>query len=256
MPTTREQTFYKRILLKIGGEALQGKCESGIDTQTLDKVSAELKELTSLGIEIALVIGGGNFFRGSSDRARGMDRSTADYMGMLATVINAIALQDSLEKQGVDTRVQSGLEIKQVAEPFIKRRALRHIEKGRVVIFGAGTGNPFFTTDTAASLRALQIGADVVLKGTKVDGIYDKDPKKHREAKMFKELSYMDVIQKELDVMDTTAISLCMQSGIPIVVFNLFKSGNIKKVIKGEKIGTKVCSAQKQSYNTPGPVIR
>ncbi len=245
MPSNRKKPLYKRILLKIGGEALQGKCESGIDTETLDKVSAELKELTSLGIEIALVIGGGNFFRGSSDSARGMDRSTADYMGMLSTVINAIALQDSLEKQGVDTRVQSGLEIKQVAEPFIKRRALRHIEKGRVVIFGAGTGNPFFTTDTAASLRALQIGADVVLKGTKVDGIYDKDPKKHKDAKMFSELCYMDVIQKELDVMDTTAISLCMQSGIPIVVFNLFKPGNINKVISGEKIGTKVWNGPK-----------
>ncbi len=245
MPSTEKKNIYKRILLKIGGEAFQGKDEFGIDTDTLDKVSEELKELTSLGVDIALVIGGGNFFRGSSKDARKMDRSTADYMGMLATVINSIALQDSLEKQGVDTRVQSGLEIKQVAEPFIKRRALRHIEKGRVVIFAAGTGNPFFTTDTAASLRALQIGADIVLKGTKVDGIYDRDPEKHSDAKMFKELTYMEVIQKELNVMDTTAISLCMQSGIPVVVFNLFKKGNMKKVVRGEKIGTKVWNGQK-----------
>ncbi len=245
MPPNKKQTLYKRILLKIGGEALQGKDEFGIDPDTLESVSKELKELTSLGVDIALVIGGGNFFRGSSGYARGMDRSTADYMGMLATVINAIALQDALEKEGVDTRVQSGLEIKQVAEPFIKRRALRHIEKGRIVIFAAGTGNPFFTTDTAASLRALQIGADIVLKGTKVDGIYDKDPAKHDDAKMFGELTYMEVIQKELNVMDTTAISLCMQSGIPIVVFNLFKRGNMKRVVRGEEIGTKVWNGVK-----------
>lgn len=245
MPSNRKKPLYKRILLKIGGEALQGKDGFGIDTKTLDKVSKELKDLTLLGVDIALVIGGGNFFRGSSDGARGMDRSTADYMGMLATVINAVALQDYLEKQGVDTRVQSGLEIKQVAEPFIKRRALRHIEKGRIVIFAAGTGNPFFTTDTAASLRALQIGADCVLKGTKVDGIYDKDPKKHKDAKMLRKLTYMDVIQRELDVMDTTAISLCMQSEIPIVVFDLFKPGNMKKVVRGENIGTKVWSGVK-----------
>lgn len=245
MAQNGKNALYKRILLKIGGEALQGEDEFGIDLQTLDKVCGELKELTSLGVDIALVIGGGNFFRGNSRNARGIDRSTADYMGMLATVINAVALQDSLEKQGVDTRVQSGLEIKQVAEPFIKRRALRHIEKGRVVIFAAGTGNPFFTTDTAASLRALQIGADVVLKGTKVDGIYDKDPVKHNNAKMFGELTYMEVIQKELNVMDTTAISLCMQSGIPIVVFNLFKPGNMRKVVRGESIGTKVWSGGK-----------
>ena len=239
-PDGKKKPLYKRILLKIGGEALQGKDEFGIDSATLDKVSAELKELTLLGVDIGLVIGGGNFFRGSSSAAKGMDRSTADYMGMLATVMNAIALQDYLEKHGVDTRVQSGLEIKQVAEPFIKRRALRHIEKGRVVIFAAGTGNPFFTTDTAASLRALQIGADVVMKGTKVDGIYDKDPKKHKGAKRFEEITYMDAIQKELDVMDTTAISLCMESGIPIVVFDLFKNGNMKRAVLGEKIGTKV----------------
>lgn len=245
MAQNGKNALYKRILLKIGGEALQGEDEFGIDLQTLDKVCGELKELTSLGVDIALVIGGGNFFRGNSRNACGIDRSTADYMGMLATVINAVALQDSLEKQGVDTRVQSGLEIKQVAEPFIKRRALRHIEKGRVVIFAAGTGNPFFTTDTAASLRALQIGADVVLKGTKVDGIYDKDPVKHNNAKMFGELTYMEVIQKELNVMDTTAISLCMQSGIPIVVFNLFKPGNMRKVVRGESIGTKVWSGGK-----------
>ena len=236
---------YKRILLKIGGEALQGKDEFGIDTRTLDRVSKELKGITLLGVDICLVIGGGNFFRGSSDSARGLDRSTADYMGMLATVINALALQDHLEKHGVDTRVQSGLEIKQVAEPFIKRRAIRHIEKGRVVIFAAGTGNPFFTTDTAASLRALEIGADAVMKGTKVEGVYDKDPKKHKNAKMFKELTYMEAIQKELDVMDTTAISLCMQSSVPIVVFDLFKAGNLKKAVMGRKIGTKIWEGTK-----------
>ncbi|MCY4042273.1 MAG: UMP kinase [Candidatus Dadabacteria bacterium] len=244
-PDGKKKPFYKRILLKIGGEALQGKDEFGLDSATLDKVAAELRDLAQLGVDIGLVIGGGNFFRGSSPGAKGMDRSTADYMGMLATVINAIALQDYLEKHGVDTRVQSGLEIKQVAEPFIKRRALRHIEKGRVVIFAAGTGNPFFTTDTAASLRALQIGADVVMKGTKVDGIYDKDPKKHGDATMFEELTYMEAIQKELDVMDTTAISLCMESGIPIVVFDLFKKGNMKRAVLGEKIGTRVWNGVK-----------
>lgn len=244
-PDGKKKPLYKRVLLKIGGEALQGKDKFAIDSATLDRVSEELGDLARLGVDIGLVIGGGNFFRGSSPAAKGMDRSTADYMGMLATVINAIALQDCLEKHGVDTRVQSGLEIKQVAEPFIKRRALRHIEKGRVVIFAAGTGNPFFTTDTAASLRALQIGADVVMKGTKVDGIYDKDPKKHGDAKKFEHLTYMEAIQKELDVMDTTAISLCMESGIPIVVFDLFKTGNMKRAVLGEKIGTRVWNGAK-----------
>ncbi len=193
-------------------------------------------------MEVTIVIGGGNIFRGISGASTGMDRSTADYMGMLATVINALALQDSLERNGVLTRIQTALEIKQVAEPFIKRRAIRHIEKGRVVIFAAGTGNPFFTTDTAATLRALQINAEIILKATKVDGVYDKDPMKFKDAIKFDELSYMDILKKELKVMDATAISLCMEEKIPIIVFNLFKKGNIKRIIDGKKIGTIVRS--------------
>jgi len=193
-------------------------------------------------VQVTVVIGGGNIFRGISGASTGMDRSTADYMGMLATVINALALQDSLERNGVLTRVQTALEIKQVAEPFIKRRAIRHIEKGRVVIFAAGTGNPFFTTDTAATLRALQINAEIILKATKVDGVYDKDPMKFKDAIKFDELSYMDILKKELKVMDATAISLCMEEKIPIIVFNLFKKGNIKRIIDGKKIGTIVRS--------------
>ena len=229
---------YKRILLKISGEALQGKDTYGINAEILSTISSEIKEIHTKGLEISVVIGGGNIFRGISGASSGMDRSTADYMGMLATVINALALQDSLERNGVYTRVQTALEIKQVAEPFIKRRAIRHIEKGRVVIFAAGTGNPFFTTDTAATLRALQTNADIILKATKVDGVYDKDPIKFKDAKKFDELSYMDILKKELKVMDATAISLCMEEKIPIIVFNLFKKGNIKRIIEGKRIGT------------------
>ena len=233
---------YKKILLKLSGEALQGPDGYGISSKALEAISEELAEVSGLGAEIAIVIGGGNIFRGVKGAETGIDRSTGDYMGMLATVINALALQDSLEKNGILTRVQTALEIKQVAEPYIRRRAIRHLEKGRVVIFAAGTGNPFFTTDTAATLRALEIGADLILKATKVDGVYNKDPMKHDDAVRFKELTYMEVLQKELKIMDATAISLCMQGNIPIIVFNLFERGNIKKVIVGEEIGTKVRS--------------
>ena len=233
---------YNKILLKLSGEALQGPDGYGISSKALEAISEELAEVSGLGAEIAIVIGGGNIFRGVKGAETGIDRSTGDYMGMLATVINALALQDSLEKNGILTRVQTALEIKQVAEPYIRRRAIRHLEKGRVVIFAAGTGNPFFTTDTAATLRALEISADLILKATKVDGVYDKDPMKHKDAVRFKELTYMEVLQKELKIMDATAISLCMQGNIPIIVFNLFERGNIKKVIMGEEIGTKVRS--------------
>lgn len=233
---------YKRILLKISGEALQSDGESGINAEALDTISNEIKEIHAMGIEIAIVIGGGNIFRGITGSSAGMDRSTADYMGMLATVINALALQDYLERHDVTTRVQTALEIKQVAEPFIKRKAIRHLEKGRVVIFASGTGNPFFTTDTAATLRALQINADVILKATKVDGVYDKDPLKHEDAIKFKQLSYMELLKKELKVMDATSISLCMEGNIPIVVFNLFQKGNIKSIVMGNDIGTTVRS--------------
>ena len=233
---------YKRVLLKLSGEALQGSESYGISLPLLETVSEELVEINSLGIETAVVIGGGNIFRGIAGAATGMDRSTADYMGMLATVINALALQDSLERMGIMTRVQTALEIKQVAEPYIRRRAVRHLEKGRVVIFAAGTGNPFFTTDTAATLRALEIGADVILKATKVDGVYDRDPVKYEDAIKYEELSYRDVLRKELKIMDATAISLSMQGNIPIIVFNLFERGNIKRIIMGEGIGTTVRS--------------
>ncbi len=234
------QPKYQKILLKLSGEALQGKEDVGISVDSLKAISKEIVEIHSLGVEIAIVIGGGNIFRGIAGAAIGMDRSAADYMGMLATVINSLALQDSLEGEGIVTRVQSALEIRQVAEPYIRRRAIRHLEKGRVVIFAAGTGNPFFTTDTAATLRAREIGADVILKATKVDGIYDKDPLKHTDAKMFKQLSYMEVLSKDLEVMDATAISLCREGKIPIIVFNMFESGNIYRIIMGEDIGSVV----------------
>ncbi len=234
------QPKYQKILLKLSGEALQGKEDVGISVDSLKAISKEIVEIHSLGVEIAIVMGGGNIFRGIAGAAIGMDRSAADYMGMLATVINSLALQDSLEGEGIVTRVQSALEIRQVAEPYIRRRAIRHLEKNRVVIFAAGTGNPFFTTDTAATLRAREIGADVILKATKVDGIYDKDPLKHTDAKMFKQLSYMEVLNKDLKVMDATAISLCREGKIPIIVFNMFESGNIYRIIMGEDIGSVV----------------
>lgn len=237
---------YKRVLLKLSGEALQGPGQFGISSDVIEYVSEEIKTIYSLGVETAIVIGGGNIFRGVSTSSKGMDRSTADYMGMLATVINALALQDFLEKKGLSTRVQTALEIKQVAEPFIKRRAIRHLEKGRIVIFASGTGNPFFTTDTAATLRALQMGADIIMKATKVDGIYDKDPVKNKDASKFAELTYMEILKKGLKVMDATSISLCMEGNIPIVVFDLFEKGNIEKVIRGEKVGTIVKSGTEQ----------
>ena len=237
---------YKRVLLKLSGEALQGPGQFGISSDVIEYVSEEIKTVYSLGVETAIVIGGGNIFRGVSSSSKGMDRSTADYMGMLATVINALALQDFLERKGLSTRVQTALEIKQVAEPFIKRRAIRHLEKGRIVIFASGTGNPFFTTDTAATLRALQMGADIIMKATKVDGIYDKDPVKNKDASKFTELTYMEILKKGLKVMDATSISLCMEGNIPIVVFDLFEKGNIEKVIRGEKVGTIVKSGTEQ----------
>ena len=241
-PDTPSEPKYLKVLLKLSGEALQGEKGYGISAEVLETISDEIAEVNKLNIELAIVIGGGNIFRGIAGASKGIDRSTGDYMGMLATVINALALQDSLEKRGIHTRVQTALNIEQVAEPYIRRRAVRHLEKGRVVIFAAGTGNPFFTTDTAATLRALEIGADLILKATKVDGVYDKDPLEHKDAVKFKELSYMEVLKKELKIMDATAISLCMQENIPIIVFNLFENGNIKNVIMGKEIGTIVRS--------------
>ncbi|OQX84699.1 UMP kinase [candidate division KSB1 bacterium 4484_87] len=238
------QPIYQRILLKLSGEALMGQQGLGIDPQVVLEVALSLKEVKELGVEIGVVIGGGNIFRGLSASARGMDRVSADYMGMLATVINALALEDYLERNHVPTRVLTAIKMEQLAEPFIRRRAIRHLEKGRIVIFGGGTGNPYFTTDTAAALRAIEIKADAVIKGTKVDGVYDSDPTKNPDAKMFTELTYLDVVRKRLKVMDSTAVTLCMENNLPILVFNLRKKGNLKKLILGEPIGTKVCEAQ------------
>lgn len=229
---------YTRVLLKLSGESLAGVQGHGIDPQTLNTIAREIKEVVATGVQLALVIGGGNIFRGLAASSKGMDRTSADHMGMLATVINSLALQDALEKQGVSTRVQSAIAMQEVAEPYIRRRAMRHLEKGRVVIFGAGTGNPYFTTDTAASLRAMEINAQVILKGTKVDGIYTADPKKDPEALKISMVSYIDVLKKGLQVMDATAISLCMDNNLPIIVFDLTTEGNIRKVISGEEIGT------------------
>jgi len=238
--TSAPKPKYRRVMLKLSGEALLGKREHGISPETCDDIAREIKEVKELDVELAVVIGGGNIFRGLAGSKHGLDRSTGDYMGMLATVINALALQDALEKNGVQTRVQSAIEMRSVAEPFIRRRAMRHIQKGRVVIFAAGTGNPFFSTDTTAALRASEIGAAVLLKATKVDGIYDADPAKNPKAKRFKTLSYMQALRDRLKVMDSTAFSLCMDNKIPIVVFDLFKRGNIKRAILGEPIGTLV----------------
>ena len=231
---------YKRILLKLSGEVLIGEGEYGIDPAAIQKIAKEIKEVKNLGVELAIVIGGGNIFRGMAASAKGMDRASADDMGMLATVINGIALQDALEKINVHTRIQTAIEMREVAEPYIRRRAIRHLEKGRVVIFAGGTGNPYFTTDTAASLRAMEIGADIILKATKVDGVYDADPLLHKGAHRYEELTYLDVLKRQLHVMDATAISLCMDHKIPIIVFNLKKKGNVKRVVLGEKVGTKV----------------
>jgi uridylate kinase len=228
------------VLLKLSGEALMGKQAYGIDPETLRTIAEEVKEITALHVETALVIGGRNIFRGVAGVAQGMDRATGDYMGMLATMLNALALQNVLEHVGVDTRVLSALEMKELAEPYIRRRATRHLEKGRVVIFGGGTGNPFFTTDTAAALRAMEINADVIMKATKVDGVYTADPMKDDRAQFLPEVTYLDVLQKRLKVMDATAISLCMDNNLPIIVFNMMKKGNINRVLAGEKIGTLV----------------
>jgi uridylate kinase len=235
-----KKTPYKRILLKISGEVLTGEGGFGIDPSVIRQIAGEIKEVKTLGVEIAIVIGGGNIFRGMAASSRGMDRVSADHMGMLATILNGIALQDALEKMGVQTRLQTAIEMRELAEPFIRRRAMRHLEKGRVVIFAGGTGNPYFTTDTTASLRAMEIGAEVILKATKVDGVYDADPMVNRRARKYDELTYLDVLTKQLKVMDATAISLCMDHQIPIIVFNLKKKGNIRRVILGEKVGTKV----------------
>jgi uridylate kinase len=230
--------YYRRVLLKLSGEALAGAQGYGIDPDTLTTIAREIKEVVDLGVQLALVIGGGNIFRGLAASSKGMDRASADYMGMLATVINSLAMQDALEKVGVLTRVQSAIAMSEVAEPYIRRRAMRHLEKGRVVIFGAGTGNPYFTTDTAASLRAMEIGADVILKGTKVDGVYTADPKKDSDAVKFEQLTYIDVLRKGLQVMDATATSLCMDNNLPIVVFDITTPGNVKRLVLGDKIGT------------------
>jgi len=236
---------YKRILLKLSGEALSGSQGHGIEPEILNTFANEIKSVHEAGVEVGVVLGGGNIHRGVAGTTKGMDRTTSDHMGMLATIINALAMQDALERNGVETRLLSAIEMNQVAEPYIRRRAMRHLEKKRVVIFAGGTGNPYFTTDTAAALRANEIDADLILKATKVDGVYDKDPMLHPGAVKFDELSYIDVLNRGLKVMDSTAISLCMDNNIDIIVFNVFQSGNIGKVVEGEKIGTLVTDLKK-----------
>jgi len=238
--SSRKKPAYQRILLKLSGESLQGPLSLGVHGETLQSIARELKEVRALGVEIAIVVGGGNIFRGGRQKGFEIERSTGDYMGMLATVINALALQDALEKVGVFTRVLSAIEMHEVCEPFIRRRAMRHLEKGRVVIFGAGTGNPYFSTDTAAALRAMEMKADVILKATRVEGIYDSDPEKFADAKFMAQITYRDVLHRDLKVMDSTAISLCMDNGMPIVVFNMNQYGNIKRVVMGERVGSLV----------------
>src|SRR5690348_17308496 len=239
----KKKPAYRRILLKISGESLQGPQGFGIHGETLQSIARELKEVHDLGVQIAVVVGGGNMFRGGRQKGFEIERATGDYMGMLATVINALALQDALEKEGVFTRVLSAIEMKEVSEPFIRRRAMRHLEKHRVVIFAAGTGNPYFSTDTAAALRAMEIKADVILKATRVDGVYDADPEQIPDARFFAAISYREVLSQNLKVMDSTAISLCMDNGMPIVVFNMNRPGNIKRVVMGERVGSKVTPA-------------
>jgi uridylate kinase len=234
----KRKPIFKRIILKISGEVLVGEKGYGISSDVTSGISREIKEVVELGVQIAVVVGGGNLFRGVDASSKGMDRTSADYMGMLATVINSLALQDAMEKVGVPTRVQSAIEMRQVAEPYIRRRAIRHLEKTRVVIFAGGTGNPYFSTDTAASLRAVEIGADALLKATKVDGVYDSDPMENKDALKFDRLSYIDVLKKNLRVMDATAVSLCMDNHLPIIVFNVKKEGNIVRAVMGEKLGT------------------
>jgi uridylate kinase len=233
---------YKRVVIKLSGEALAGSAGFGLEHKILDSIARQVKEIVAMGVQVAIVVGGGNIWRGVSGSERGMDRATADYMGMLATVINALALQDALESHDAPTRVLSAIEMRQVAEPYIRRRAIRHLEKGRIVIFAAGTGNPYFSTDTTAALRAAEIESEIILMAKKVDGVYDSDPKKNHGAKKFNRLTYIDVLNKGLGIFDTTATSLCMDNAIPIIVFSILEEGNIKKVINGEKIGTYVGS--------------
>jgi uridylate kinase len=240
MSAAKRSPAYRRILLKLSGEALLGDKSFGIDRKFTDYLAGEMKQAHELGVQVSAVVGGGNIFRGVSDTAQGMDRVSADYMGMLATVINGVALQDALERVGVYTRVMSAIEMREVAEPFIRRRAIRHLEKARVVIFAGGTGNPYFSTDTAAALRAMEIKAEIILKGTKVDGIYDADPVDNPKAKMFQRVTYFEVLQRGLKVMDTTAISLCMENRLPIIVYNLKKKGGLKQILMGGKVGTMV----------------
>ena len=235
-----QKPVYSRVVLKLSGESMQGPESSGIHAETVGRIAAELKEVADLGVQMAIMVGGGNIFRGTRQKSLAIDRATGDYMGMLATVINGLALQDALEKQGVYTRLMSAIEMHHVAEPFIRRRAVRHLEKGRVVIFAAGTGNPYFSTDTAAALRAMEIKAQVILKATRVDGIYDADPEKVKNANRFERITYLDVLQKGLSVMDSTAISLCMDNRMPIIVFDMGAPGNIKRVLLGEKVGSVV----------------
>ena len=239
--TTNPTPVFKRILLKLSGEALAANQGFGVETKRIHEIAAEIADVHKLGVQIAIVVGGGNFFRGVAHQAKDMDRVSADHMGMLATVINGLALQDALEKQSVYTRVQSAIEMNQVAEPFIRRRAIRHLEKNRVVIFAGGTGNPYFSTDTAASLRAMEIKADVILKATKVDGVYDRDPNKDANAKRFDRLTFTEALTKRLQVMDSTAFSLCMDNKIPIVVFDMYKQGILRNAVLGRKVGTLVC---------------
>jgi uridylate kinase len=231
---------FSRILLKLSGEALGGESGVGISAEAVQSMAQQIREVRELGVQVVVVVGGGNIFRGLTGSKRGIERATGDYMGMLATIINSLALQDALEKLGCPTRVQSAIAMAQIAEQFIRRRAVRHLEKGRVVIFGGGTGNPYFSTDTAAALRANEIGAEVILKATKVDGIYDSDPKKNPQAKRFAQISYLDALQRRLEVMDSTAFSLCLDNKMPIIVFDFFKAHNLKRVVLGEKIGTLV----------------
>ncbi len=241
MPKTKiKRPVYSRVLLKLSGEVLGGETGIGIDPDAVQSMAEQICEVRDLGVQVVVVIGGGNIFRGLSGSERGIERATGDYMGMLATIINSLALQDALEKLGAPTRVQSAIAMSQIAEPFIRRRAVRHLEKGRVVIFGGGTGNPYFSTDTAAALRANEIGAEVVLKATKVDGIYDSDPKKNPNAKRFDKITYIEALQRQLKVMDSTAFSLCLDNKMPIVVFDFFKAHNMKRVVMGEKVGTLV----------------
>ncbi len=235
--------LYKRVLLKLSGEILAGDKGFGIATEKLDKIAAEIAEIHKIGVEVAIVVGGGNIFRGVSSVSMGIDRATADYVGMLATIMNAVIIQEMLEKRGVQTRVLSALEVREVAETYIRRRALRHLEKGRIIIFAAGTGNPFFTTDTAAALRAAEIGADVLLKGTKVDGVYDRDPNIYPSAVKFNQLNFSEAIEKDLKILDASAFSLCRDNNIPIIVFNVVEDGNIRRVVEGENIGTLVKGA-------------